>query len=161
MNALTHAHQFLLCLSVYLFPQASEARALKIEWAAHFSGNKFTTTFEFVAQTSVPSSHNMVFYYTSLRQAKHCVATNTLPGDASRGGLVIHLQGPQVVTAGHSSLEAMGPLAESREAVIVLSLPHSMLFSLGDSDPRCKVCAWISFVALSTLARSLSISLAP
>jgi hypothetical protein len=47
-----------------------------------------------------------------------------------RGGIIVSMKGPQHIKLGDPSLELMNPLAPSREAVMCLSLPASMLWSL-------------------------------
>ena len=47
-----------------------QAKANLIENAAGFTQDKFSTTFEAISQTSVSSSHILVFHYTTLRLAK-------------------------------------------------------------------------------------------
>jgi hypothetical protein len=55
------------------------AKTIKIEWATEFSANKFNTTFEYVVQRSVASSHTLCFYYTSLKEAKIIVKKGRIP----------------------------------------------------------------------------------
>jgi len=103
-----------------------KARGLKVEWATEFSDNKFQTTLSNVIARAVPTSHCLCYYYTSLKQAQLSVRVGEVP--ATPFGIVVSLNGPMIVRDGDPSLKLMGPLAETREAVICLSLPHALLF---------------------------------
>jgi hypothetical protein len=74
---------------------------VKIEWAAHFSDNKFATTFQSVIETSLSSSHVMVFHYTSLKAAKKWVKTG-IPALEEHEGIVFSLRGPHELRQGVS-----------------------------------------------------------
>ena len=133
-----------------LMKSEHEAKIIKIEWAVHFSANKFNTTFEYVELHSVADSHILVFYYTSLAQARAIVVDERIPAVSmpniaegtgihcngglrhGGGGIVVSLRGPQVVKKGDPSLSLMGTgsVAESREVVFCLSLPRTALFHL-------------------------------
>jgi hypothetical protein len=106
--------------------KAHKARLLKVEWAAEFSNNKFQTTLTNVIQRAVPTSHCLCYYYTSLKQAELSVRVGEIPSTPL--GVVVSLHGPMLVGLGDPSLKLMGPLAETREAVICISLPHALLF---------------------------------
>jgi hypothetical protein len=55
------------------------AKPVKIEFAADFTENKFNTTFEFVTQRSLPASHVLCFYYTSMSQAHDSIRLGNIP----------------------------------------------------------------------------------
>ena len=55
------------------------AKTIKIEWATGFSANKFNTTFQYVVERSMASSHTLCFYYTSLAEARKIVEKGRIP----------------------------------------------------------------------------------
>jgi hypothetical protein len=71
-----------------------------------------------------------------------------------RGGVVVSLLGPQYVDKHHPSLKYMNPLSECREVVIVLIIPHALLFSLKFISPPP-----VSSTAVTTLPSSLLASM--
>jgi len=55
------------------------AKTIKLECATGFSANKFNTTFQYVLERSVASSHTLCFYYTSLAEAQHIIENGRIP----------------------------------------------------------------------------------
>jgi len=105
-------------------------KALKIEWAAEFSSNKFRTTLDYVLERNVPSSHYLCYYYTSLAQAQESVKLNMIPATLEEDGIMVSLKGPMDIKEGDPSLKCMGERAQSYEAVLCLSLPKQALFRI-------------------------------
>jgi hypothetical protein len=109
--------------------QAKREKKIKIEFAAEFTRNKFRTTLEYVIERSIPSSHVLCYYYTSLAQAKDCIKLNMIPATTLHGGIIVSLKGPMDIEEDDPSLQYMGTLAKSKEAVVCLSLPKRCLFT--------------------------------
>jgi hypothetical protein len=114
-------------------------KAIKIEYAADFTRNKFRTTLEYVNERAVPSSHVLCYYYTSLEQAVESVKLNMIPATLIGNGIVVSLNGPMDIAENDPSLEMMSFLAKSREAVICLSLPRRSLCEFPGTHPEHKL----------------------
>ena len=135
------------------------SKRVKMEWAAHFSQGKFESTFQFTVHRNVPQSHCLCFYFTSLEQAGIILKTGLLPALKETNGIVVSLWGPhRIVDDGDPSLAYMGRLAASREAVLCLSLPHHLLWSLSnvaaekkEAHPSCEKLRLIPFDVLEAL----------
>jgi len=152
----------------------THGRDVKIEWAAHFSENKFQTTFRFVSERNVPHSHLLVYYYSSLAEVRAVIRHGGIPATSldptlmindadslylaatqnnttennnkpttinpnntsnshhfgARGGIVVSMKGPHEIHDNDPSLHLMNTLSPSREAVLCLVLPHSLLWRL-------------------------------
>jgi len=133
----------------------SFVRHIKIEWAPDFSKTKFNTTMHVVQERNVSSSQVLVFYYTSLAEAKHMLKDGAIPTTSlnpklqikqnvdcelyhhtygDRGGIVVSTDGPQHLDLGDPSLDLMNPLSATREVVLCLVLPRNQLFPLEMAD---------------------------
>jgi hypothetical protein len=111
-----------------------KAEALKIEYAAEFSKNKFQTTLDYVASRAVPLSHELCYYYTSLMQAHDSINLSMIPATIEENGIIVSLVAPMDMHSSHPSLRYMNDLAQSLEAVICLSLPRAYLSKLRMHD---------------------------
>mmetsp|Transcript_43092 Transcript_43092/g.55361 ORF Transcript_43092/g.55361 Transcript_43092/m.55361 type:complete len:331 (-) Transcript_43092:1387-2379(-) len=133
----------------------SFVRHVKIEWAPDFSKTKFETTMQAVRERNVSPSHVLVFYYTSLAEAKHMLKDGAIPTTSlnpklqikqnvdcelyhhtygDRGGIVVSTDGPQHLDLGDPSLDLMNPLSATREVVLCLVLPRNQLWPLEMAD---------------------------
>jgi hypothetical protein len=164
---LTLTNAAIIALAVYLGweryrkEQAEAARmkagVLKLEWAAHFTPNKFTTTFQFVSQKRVPSSHVLCYHYCSLKTAREVIKTQVLPGTAEHGGLLVSLLGPQTLKDGDPSLVAFANGA-TREAVFCLSLPHALLFAYEASEEQLAAVATAAAASAATAEATAAVA---
>jgi hypothetical protein len=115
--------------------EQNRAKVLKIEWAVEFSNNKFQTTLTSVIRRAVPTSHALCYYYTSLKQAQLSARVGEIP--ATSEGIIVSMLSPAHLSNNNpndlAALKLMGPLAESREAVLCLSIPHALLFKFESS----------------------------
>ena len=78
--------------------EADKVKALEVQPAAGFTAEKFRTTFEAVALTSVPASHVLAFHYTTLAGAKKALRSG-LPAHDALGGVAVTLRHPHGLTA--------------------------------------------------------------
>jgi hypothetical protein len=108
----------------------------KIEWACHFSSNKFETTFESLIEASVSSSHCLVYFFGSLVEISHIVkcgisVKKLRAPQSSSDHKVNKSEGIVFSLKYHSHMKADEKLAfESFEAAVVCSLPRRLLFPL-------------------------------
>ena len=133
-------------------------RKVRIEWAANFTPTKFQTTLDSVAETSVAESHVLVYHYTSLAAARE-MATRGVPAMASTKGVVVSMLGPQAIAPGDACLAKMGPLSASREAVVCIRLPRTLVFPL--DAPATAATGGVSLASLMVLPVAVLSALAP
>jgi hypothetical protein len=111
---------------------------LNYEDARQFSRNKFNTTFEAVWEHSVPSSHALVFYYTSFEVAKQGRKSG-IASWSEYNGVPVSLRHPHDST--DAEFEVFGVKSDKattganvetfpHEFVFVLSLPQRFLSAL-------------------------------
>jgi hypothetical protein len=83
-----------------------QRNADRVEEAAYFNDEKFKTTFDAIAASSVPAFHVLAFHYTSAevaRMARH----SGLPADAAWGGIPFTLRRPHQASAAGSPERAV------------------------------------------------------
>jgi len=119
-----------------------ERKVIKIEYAVQFEDEKFKSTLESVAESSLAQTSVLAYHYTSLAAAKYYVK-NGIPAYATQQnfcwsaahvdvcqGVVFSLKGPHELKHGDPCLEKMSPLSACREAVICLAAPRELLYPL-------------------------------
>jgi len=72
----------------------------------------------------------LCYYYTSLKQASEIMKMNLIPASLDAQGIIVSLNGPMDIGENDPSLAFIGPLAQSWEAVICLSIPSKHLYRL-------------------------------
>jgi len=117
---------------------------IHIEWGVTLSKTKFDRTLSALTKR-IPTSHLVVYYYTSLSEAEAIVQHNGVPAlklnpaltaltmhrsHIIGGGVVVSLKPPHHIKSNDLSLAFMNPLASTKEAVICLVLPRSLLWPL-------------------------------
>jgi len=119
-----------------------ERKVIKIEYAVQFEDEKFESTLESVADSSLAQTSVLAYHYTSLAAAKYYVK-NGIPAYAMQqnfcwsaahvdvcNGVVFSLKGPHELKHGDPCLEKMSPLSPCREAVICVAAPRELLYPL-------------------------------
>eukprot|EP00615_Pteridomonas_danica_P010366 CAMPEP_0114339354 /NCGR_PEP_ID=MMETSP0101-20121206/7684_1 /TAXON_ID=38822 ORGANISM="Pteridomonas danica, Strain PT" /NCGR_SAMPLE_ID=MMETSP0101 /ASSEMBLY_ACC=CAM_ASM_000211 /LENGTH=636 /DNA_ID=CAMNT_0001472315 /DNA_START=238 /DNA_END=2148 /DNA_ORIENTATION=+ len=133
-----------------------ETKALLNEDAREFTTNKFKTTFEVIRAHSIPSSHVIVFYYTSFKQAIQARKSG-IPAHVRYKGIPLSLRDPTSALeadfrvfgkddegeyGGDENMEMNLKKKFPREEVLVLSLRKEFLNPLPgyeDDDALCMI----------------------
>jgi hypothetical protein len=142
--------------------ELKEMKAANSEDARSFSENKFNTTFEAIWKHSVPSSHTLVFHYTSYQLATMAKKSG-IPAQRRFNGVPLSLRHPYCVSqldfdvfgVSHSNSDHSVDLERRfpNEEVLVLSLPKQFLDPLPgyeDDDGLCMISAQVLHAMRST-----------
>jgi len=113
-----------------------EKLTTKVEWACHFSANKFGTTFDALIEASVSSTYCLAFHYGSLESVNQMVKSGVRVSHFHKGdshsqyeeGIIFSLKN-------HFHMNAEEKAAfPSFEAFVVCSFPRELLCPLIDDD---------------------------
>jgi len=147
---------FLVLLGGYLRYKSTELEEDDLEdLLIEFDINKFKMDVESM-KNKIPKTHDLVYYYTSLHEAKTILRSDGIPAlklnpsltsltphrpkmmmndfeskAGERGGIVVSTKAPHELTSSDDAcIHLMSSLALSKEAVLCLSLPRNTLCPL-------------------------------
>eukprot|EP00615_Pteridomonas_danica_P010831 CAMPEP_0114328780 /NCGR_PEP_ID=MMETSP0101-20121206/631_1 /TAXON_ID=38822 ORGANISM="Pteridomonas danica, Strain PT" /NCGR_SAMPLE_ID=MMETSP0101 /ASSEMBLY_ACC=CAM_ASM_000211 /LENGTH=344 /DNA_ID=CAMNT_0001458209 /DNA_START=3088 /DNA_END=4118 /DNA_ORIENTATION=+ len=136
--------------------EIKEYKATTNEWAIGFSENKFNTTFDAIWKHSVPSSHILVFHYTSFQHAVNARKSG-IPAQKRFNGVPLTLRQPHKAIQSDFAIfgeeNELKPKEFPHEEVLVLSLPKQFLDPLPgyeDDDGLCMISSQVLNAMRST-----------